>query len=40
MKFMHKVLGVRATTNHHNLGGPTLKLAARLKSVLSYFDCL
>ena len=40
MKFVHKVLSIRTTTNHHNFGGPTLKLPTRLKSVLSYFNCL
>ena len=40
MKSVHKMLSIGAATNHHNFGGPTLKLPARLKSILSYFDCL
>jgi hypothetical protein len=39
MESVHKMLSIGAATNHHNLGGPTLKLPARLKSVLSYFYC-
>ena len=40
MESVNKMLRIGAATNHHNLRGPTLKLPARLKSILSYFYCL